>query len=435
VGRHPCSDLHVALLDERGPLLPSHLEDALRDLEVEFPQRRQSILLVDDEPENLEVYVALLDGLADVHTATSGIEALRIIESGRDVDLVIADQRMHGMTGVQLLTRIAEQRPDIVRIVLTAYSDVEPMLVAINRAKAWRFLVKPYDPEELRAAVTEALRVKANVELLRQLAHLLTDHRDALNEALHELRQAQDELLSLERLATVGPAVAGIVHNLRNLSTLMAFVMAEIARHDVPSAVLETVRSAQGNMDSLIDLLENVHQLARPEDLDLKLEPTDLARFLGATAALGMMQAGGHPICTETPSETLSARIDVERMRQGLLALVDNAVRASRSREPIKLTARTIPPPSSSGATSPLWLCFEVSDQGCGMDDDTLQRAAEPFYSGFSPPRLGLGLELARLAARAHGGHVELESEKGQGTVARLLLPFDSNHEEQNHRV
>ena len=418
-------------------MLPSHLEDALRDLEVELPQRRQSILLVDDEPENLEVYVALLGDIWEVHTALSGATRFSILNSGVDVDLIIADQRMHGMTGVELLTLLAEQRPDIVRIVLTAYSDVEPMFVAINRAKAWRFLVKPYDPEELRAAITEALRVKANVELLKKLTQMLTDHRDALNEALRELRQAQDQLLSLERLATVGPAVAGIVHNLRNLSTLMAFVMSEIARHEVPGSVLGNVKSAQASMESLIELLENVHQLARPEDLDLKLEATDMARFLGATAALGMMQAGGHPITADSGSESLLARIDVERMRQGLLALVDNAVRASRSREPIKLTARTVPPPSAAGPTkqSEQWLCIEVADRGCGMDDNTLTRAVEPFYSGFSPPRLGLGLELARLAARAHGGCVELESEPGHGTVARFLLPFDQSIEEQNHRV
>ncbi len=427
----------VGLFGERGPVLPSHLEDALRELEVELPQRRQSILLVDDEPENLEVYVALFDEVWEVHTANSGLEAMRIINGGCDIDLIIADQRMQGMTGVELLTQIAEKQPDIVRIILTAYSDVEPMLVAINHAKAWRFLVKPYDPEELRAAVAEALRVKANVELLKKLSMLLTDHRDALHDALRELRQAQDQLLSLERLATVGPAVAGIVHNLRNLSTLMSFVMAEIARHSVPDSVMQTVKSAQASMESLIELLENVHQLAQPQDLDLKLEPIDMARFLGATAALGMMQAGGHPISAETMSDTPVARIDVERMRQGLLALVDNAVRASHSREPIKITARTVPPPPVDAVSkqAELWLCIEVADRGCGMDDDTLSRAAEPFYSGFSPPRLGLGLELARLAARIHGGRVELESELGQGTVARLLLPFDHNYEEQHRSV
>jgi signal transduction histidine kinase len=213
----------------------------------------------------------------------------------------------------------------------------------------------------------------------------------------------------------------------------MSFVMAEITRHDVPNSVLESVRAAQTSMESLIELLENVHQLARPEDLDLKLVATDMNRFLGATAALGMMQTGGYPVCAES-TESILARIDVDRMRQGLLALVDNAVRASRSREPVKITAKTVPPPEggNGGAKSEQWLCIEVADTGCGMDNSTLLRASEPFFSGFLPPRLGLGLELARLAARAHGGCVEIESEPGHGTVARLLVPCDDSHQERN---
>jgi signal transduction histidine kinase len=414
-------------------VLPSYLEDALRDLEVELPRRRPSILLVDDEPENLEVYIALLDDVAEVHTAPTGAEALSLLDRGCEVDLVIADQRMPGITGVELLKRVAERYPTIVRIVLTAYSDIEPMMGAINQAKSWRFLIKPCDPEELRATVIEAVHVKSRVDLLRDLNRLLTERRDALDEALSQLQVAQDQLLSLERLSTVGPAVAGIVHNLRNLSTLMSFVMSEIARHDVPNSVLESVRAAQTSMDSLIELLENVHQLARPEDLDLKLVATDMTRFLGATAALGMMQTGGYPVCAES-TESILARIDVDRMRQGLLALVDNAVRASRSREPVKITAKTVPPPEAGNGRgkSEQWLCIEVADTGCGMDNSTLLRASEPFFSGFLPPRLGLGLELARLAARAHGGCVEIESEPGHGTVARLLVPCDDSHEEHN---
>ena len=417
-------------------MLPSYLEDALRDLEVELPRHRPSILLVDDEPENLEVYIALLEDVADVHTASTGMEALEIIEAGSDVDLVIADQRMPGITGVELLKRVADRYPNIVRIVLTAYSDVEPMMAAINQAKAWRFLIKPCDPEELRAAVLEAVHVKSRVDLLNTLNNLLTERRDTVNEALSQLQHAQHELLAVERLSTVGPAVAGIVHNLRNLSTLMAFVMTEISRHEVPNSVQQSVRAAQSSMEALIELLENVHQLARPEDLELKREAIDVTRFLGTTAALGMMQTGGHPICTES-TEAILARVDVERMRQGLLALVDNAVRASGSREPVKITARTVPPPAReerNGKSEP-WLCIEVADRGCGMDCGTLSRAAEPFFSGFSPPRLGLGLELARLAARAHGGCVEIESEPGHGTVARFLVPCDDLLEEQNRSV
>jgi signal transduction histidine kinase len=422
------------MFSERGPLQPKQIEDALRELQVELPSRLRTVLLVDDESENLEVHTALLCDTCNVLTATSGEEALQVLSERREVDLIIADQRMHGMTGVELLARVAAERPDIVRIVLTGYSDVEPMRQAINQAKAWRFLMKPCDPEQLRASAREALLLKERVELLARLTRLLTERRDSLAKTLRELQLAQDELLALERLATVGPAVAGIVHNLRNLSTLMSFVMTEIARRDVSHSVHETVNSAQSSMESLIELLEHVHQLAQPCNLDLKLEFIDLERFIGTTAALGMIHSGGHPVEVATNAARPKARIDVERMRQGLLALVDNAVRASHDQQPIRLTAKTVPPPSVTAAEghghSGEWLCIEVTDHGCGMDGDTLSRAVEPFYSGFSPPRMGLGLEFARLAARAHGGRVELESNPGQGTVARLLVPVEISNEE-----
>jgi len=173
------------------------------------------VLLVDDEFENLEVYSALLSNAAHVLTATSGMEALQILEERSDVSLIIADQRMAGMTGVELLAQVAVRWPELVRIVLTGYSDVEPMLQAINQAKTWRFLVKPCEPEQLRASVNEALRMKDKIELLAHLTQQLTQQRDSLNHALRDLELAQDELLAIERLATVGPAVAGIVHNLR----------------------------------------------------------------------------------------------------------------------------------------------------------------------------------------------------------------------------
>jgi signal transduction histidine kinase len=405
----------------------------LRELEIELPRHNHTILLVDDESENLEVYAALLAGTANVLMATSGPQALRILDERDDISLIIADQRMDGMTGVELLTAVAASRPEVVRVVLTGYSDVEPMLQAINRARTWRFLIKPCDPEQLRASVNEALRMKDKLELLAYLTRQLIQRRDSLDQALRDLELAQDELLAIERLATVGPAVAGIVHNLRNLSTLMSFVMTEIGRHDVPESVQNTVRSAQTSMESLVELLENVHRLAQPGDVDLKLELTDLDRFIGTTAALGMIHTGGHPIVATTDSVRPRARIDVERLRQGLLALVDNAVRASADNQAVKLTAKTIPPPDpSSGDSSQAdeWLCIEVADQGYGMDGNTLSRAPEPFYSGFSPPRLGLGLEFARLAARAHGGHVELESKPGQGTIARLIVPMNVGNEE-----
>ena len=100
-------------------MLPPELQDALSEVDIQLPELRHSLLLVDDEPENLQVVSALLEDTWEVHTARSGQEALEQFALRPAVDLVIADQRMPGMTGVELLSRVAELSPDTVRIVLT----------------------------------------------------------------------------------------------------------------------------------------------------------------------------------------------------------------------------------------------------------------------------------------------------------------------------
>ena len=106
---------------------PRPVEDLLQSLGLPMP-RCNKVLLVDDEFEVLAVLEALLEDDFDVQTAQGGAEALEILEAQSDLDLVITDQRMPGLTGVELLAIISERWPDIYRIVLTAYSDVDPIV-------------------------------------------------------------------------------------------------------------------------------------------------------------------------------------------------------------------------------------------------------------------------------------------------------------------
>ena len=115
--------------------------------------------------------------------------------------------------------------------------------------------------------------------------------------------------------------------------------------------------------------------------------------------------------------------IDVDRMSQALLALIDNAIRASGQGSPVRVSVRPVST-EAPGHSPSTFACFEVADNGCGMDPTTLARATDPFFSTSSPARLGLGLETARLAAHAHGGRFELFSTLGQGTKANLLIPL-----------
>ena len=115
------------------------------------------VLLVDDEPANLRLLERLFRREDEVLTAASGEDALRLL-SQHDVALIITDQRMPGMTGVELLKRTADMRPHMVRIILTGYTDMEALVDAINCGHIYRYVTKPWDNEDLRLTVAHALK-------------------------------------------------------------------------------------------------------------------------------------------------------------------------------------------------------------------------------------------------------------------------------------
>jgi DNA-binding NtrC family response regulator len=114
------------------------------------------ILIVDDEPANLRTLARLFRDEYEVLTAASGDEALALLGQ-HDVALLITDQRMPGMTGIELLKKTVPLRPRMVRIILTGYTDVDALVEAINCGQVYRYVAKPWNNDELRLTVKRAL--------------------------------------------------------------------------------------------------------------------------------------------------------------------------------------------------------------------------------------------------------------------------------------
>lgn len=126
------------------------------------------ILYVDDEADNLSVFRSYFRKYYKVSTANSAHEALQFLEKER-VDLVVSDQRMPGMTGVAMFEIIRTRFPDIIRIILTAYSDMQAAIDAINKGKVYYFAAKPWSPEELSIIISNALESYTLKQLSRRL--------------------------------------------------------------------------------------------------------------------------------------------------------------------------------------------------------------------------------------------------------------------------
>ena len=141
------------------------------------------ILYVDDEPHNLTVFEAAFEDFYDVRTAISASSAIDILRDD-DIHLVIADQRMPDMTGVQLLEVVLGEFPDAVRMILTGYTDVDAIIRAINAGRIYQYVTKPWDEKELKIVIDRALetyqlrqRHRALLEELQQTAARETEIR------------------------------------------------------------------------------------------------------------------------------------------------------------------------------------------------------------------------------------------------------------------
>jgi class 3 adenylate cyclase len=143
------------------------------------------ILYVDDEAHNLTSFVATFRKEYKIHTATNGYDALEIMRNN-EIKLVITDQRMPEMTGIQLLEKLSPEFPDSIRMILTGFSDIEVIIEAINSGRVFRYITKPWDENELRMTIENA----------RQLFELQTRNK-ALMEELQQKVVEQEQTLKL----------------------------------------------------------------------------------------------------------------------------------------------------------------------------------------------------------------------------------------------
>jgi CheY-like chemotaxis protein len=128
-------------------------------------RKKQKILVVDDEPDNLDLLYRTFRRDFQVLKADSGTNALQVLAQEGEVAVIISDQRMPEMKGTEFLSKTLPQFPDTVRIILTGFTDIEDLVDAINAGQVYRYITKPWDPEELKGVVQRAAQT---YDLLKQ---------------------------------------------------------------------------------------------------------------------------------------------------------------------------------------------------------------------------------------------------------------------------
>ena len=167
------------------------------------------LMVVDDEPDNLDLLYRTFRRDFDVLKADSGRKALQILDREGEMAIIISDQRMPGMNGTEFLSKTVDRFPETIRIVLTGYTDVEDLVGAINSGKVFKYITKPWNPDELKTVVLQAAETyQVLKQRTRELRRAL--RRESLfNAVMTAIRESLDYQNMLQTIVeTIGPAFA-----------------------------------------------------------------------------------------------------------------------------------------------------------------------------------------------------------------------------------
>jgi len=377
--------------------------------------KKHTILLVDDERENLNLLTNVLGEDYFILKTRDPAEAVEIVRA-KTVHMVMSDQRMPGMTGVALLEQVRAIRPEAVRMLITAYPDVNVAVEAINRGQVKRYISKPFDPSELRIVVRQELEtfelLQANQRLSTELSRLV-DELLKVNKELKELDQLKDHFLANVSHELKTPLVSGIGY----LDLILSGGMGPVDEKNQKG-----LRIAHRNLERLLGLIEDLLALARMRYRPEALTVTrfDLAQLVEecVESLKARSRKEALDVKVSMPRGLPMVEADERKVHSVLTNVLSNAEKFTPDRARIRVAV------SRRGARC----VVKVTDNGIGLEKTGtdvfpyfkhVEDAALKKYGG-----LGIGLTLARQVLQAHACTIDLKSNPTGGTVVMFDLPL-----------
>ncbi len=406
---------------------------------------RGTILVVDDTAESLTLVFRLLTQAGYlVRPADSGELALAAVAT-TSPELILLDIRMPGMDGFEVCRQLkaSEASRDIPVLFLSAVSETAERVEGL-RLGAVDFITKPFQAEELLARVHTHLELhrlrllletkvesqeedlrEINAELRKELAK-----RERLEVEREKLQQQNRQLQKSEGLARMACGISDHFNNrlhavILNLELARQFLPLDAESTELLTEAEKSARSAAELSRIMVTYLGR----ARCQRRRVDLSEACLAHLPALQAAAG--KTGTLESDIPVPGPAVNA--DESQIGQALVHLVTNASEALGEREKtLRLTLKQVPAediptvnrvPIDWKPEASAYACIEVADTGSGIPTATIEKLFDPFFSTKASGR-GLGLPVVLGIARAHSGAVQVETQPGQGSAFRLLLPM-----------
>lgn len=384
-------------------------------------RRKPVVLVVDDDSEVRRSVQDLLRVEFQIVARGSGAEGLEYLANDSDVAALLSDQRMPGMTGVELLRRAAEVRPETTRLLFTAYADVRTVVDAINEGHVFRYIAKPWEPAEMQALIRQAVeRHDLIVEKKRLIAEL-----QAANARLREADRLKGAFLEVASHELNTPVT--VVKGLADLWRMSQGPTATPAEVDW----VDRIQAAAARLAKTVErMLKLIH--AKDFTRALAVAPVELPPLIrqAVDVLAPYLEKRGQRVVVSAPPGLGAVECDADKVHDVLVNLLANAVKFTPDGMTIRVEAGEAPADPGSVRVA-------VRDRGKGVTPADRRFLFEPFFTGFDTLHhssgdyqfgkrgMGLGLCLVKAFVELHGGRVEAycPTDGDGGSVFAFTLP------------
>jgi two-component system probable response regulator PhcQ len=383
-----------------------------------YDYRKFAILYVDDEEKSLKYFARAYGDQFRILTALNAQEGLKLLEEHKDsLGILMTDQRMPGEKGVWLLERARQINPRIVRILCTAFADMDAAIAAVNTGSIYKYITKPWDPPQLESTLKRALEF-----------FLVQRERDQL---LKEKMSVLHNLMVADRILSLGLLAAGLSHHIRNslvaVKTFLDLAPSKLGEGTIdamssrdPEFWRDCYQQTQRQIDKITGMLHDLWQASEPQPLAF----TDAVRLheeIAAAAAPLKSSFAEKNIRLElaVPASLPAMKVDRPKFQRLFELLLRDELVSLPAGSVVTISAT---PAEGQPADRPA-LQVRVSDNGPGLPREALRLVFDPFVvRADTPAEYGINLMAVYFIVYHHGGRIEAQSD-ANGTTFLLTLP------------
>ena len=388
-----------------------------------YDYKKYAILYVDDEEKSLKYFTRAFEDQFRIFTAPSAQEGLKVLEAHLDdIALLMTDQRMPGEKGVWLLEKARQLRPRSIRILATAYADMDAAIAAVNTGAIYKYVTKPWDPPQLENTLKRGLEF-----------FMVQGERDQL---LREKMSVLHNMMIADRIVSLGLLAAGLSHHIRNslvaVKTFLDLAPAKMEEEKMdmtglrnPDFWKEYYQNVQSQIGKINNMLKDLWTASEKPAFEFS-DKVQLREVVGDTMLelKDAFSAKQIEVENKIPESLPVLNVDKPKFYRLFELLFKDEIASLPPGSKVTISASA----QNNAPADKQTIQVQLSDNGPGLPSEALRLVFDPFVvRSDSPVEYGIHLMACYFIVHHHGGKIDAKSAEGGGTTFTIRLPVNPN--------